>query len=153
MLAALLFLQAISSPAPAPAKPVITQTPAAAMDYLVRTLPHVKTFDAWEGGWGEAPLDRAKFNEPCELATTAPFEHLYYDSGETREAAARQNWTLDFSNITSVGQVGTRAGYKVADEPKLILGFVAKDPETARGIAVALETMRLACTQGAVTGQ
>ena len=149
MFGALLFLQAVAASPSAPATPLITQTPAAAMEYLIRTLPHLKTLDAWEGGWGEAPIDRAKFNEPCELATQAPFEHMYYDSGETHEAPSRQRWLLDFSDVTAVGQTGTRAGYKVANDPKLILGFVARDAETARDVAIALETMRLACAEEA----
>lgn len=147
MLAALLFVQALSPPASAPPRAIITQTPAAAMAYLVRTLPHVKTFDAWQGGWGEAPLDRVKFNEPCVLATGAPFETMYDDSGEQHEAPLRQSWVLDFSDISSVGQTGTRAGYKVSKTPNLILGFVARDAETAHGIAIALETMRQACAE------
>ena len=146
MLAALFFFQALSPPASVQAGAATTQTPAAAMDYLVHTLPNVKTFDAWEGGWGEAPLDRAKFDDdPCHLTTGAPFAKLYYDNGEQHDAPLRQSWHVDFSNIVSVGQNGIRAGYKVSNDPKLVMGFVAPDAETARRIAVALETMRLYC--------
>jgi hypothetical protein len=146
MLAALLLIQALSPPPSVQAGAAATQTPAAAMDYLARTLPNVETFDAWEGGWGEAPLDRAKFgDDPCQLTTGAPFVKLYYDNGEQHDAPLRQSWKVDFSNISSVGQNGNRAGYKVANDPKLIMGFIARDAETARRIAAALETMRLYC--------
>jgi hypothetical protein len=141
MLAALLLLQALAAKAEA----APTQTPAAAMDFLVRTLPHVKTFDAWQGGWREAPLDRAKFNEPCELAIGAPFVKTYSDYGEQHDAPARQRWLLDFSNVSGIGQKGTRVGYKVASESNLVMGFVAPDADTAHGIAIALDTMRKMC--------
>jgi|SoimicmetaTmtHAB_FD_contig_121_33133_length_747_multi_2_in_0_out_0_2 hypothetical protein len=146
MLAALFFLQALSPRPAVPAQPIVTQTPAQAMDYLVRTLPRVQLFDAWEGGWGEAPLDRAKFSDMCELTTGAPFVRLFYDSGEQHDAPARQSWRIDLTAISGVGQNGKRAGYKLSSNPNMILGFTAPDVETARGIATALETMRKACS-------
>jgi hypothetical protein len=149
MLVALLFMSVLAPPAAAPAAapmPGATQTPAAAMDYLVRTLPNVKTFDAWQNGWREAPLDRAKFKDMCELRTGAPFVKVYSDFGDHHDAPARQNFVLDFSGVSAIGQNGTRVGYKVAGEPNIIMGFTARDEETARGIAVALDTMRKACT-------
>jgi hypothetical protein len=150
MLAVFLFIEALSPPSAVPTKPVATQTPAQAMDYLVRTLPHVQLFDAWEGGWSEAPLDRAKFDDMCELTTGAPFVRLFYDSGEQHDAPARQSWRVDLSAISGVGQNGKRAGYKLSSNPNMILGFAAPDVETAHGIAVALETMRKACADDAI---
>ena len=123
------------------------QTPEMAMDYLVKTLPHLQSLDTWVGGHSEATFDRAWVINRCRLGTGAPFDKIYSDYEGEHEAPMRQSWWTDFSEVSGVGQLGNRAIYKTRRDKRIVLGILAADERTAEQIARAMETLRLACTK------
>lgn len=112
------------------------------MAFLVQTLPGLKVVDTWDGGWLEAKLYAAGSDGKCVLTHKARFSLIHTDGGE--HDYPKQDWFLDFSQVTGVGVKDSRAIYKMKKVDQ-VLGFDAGSHELAVRIAFALEALRQAC--------